>query len=168
MLKNTRRLAAASAVAIALTIGLAACEDALGDLGGLTASGDLTGSWEGKGTFQASGFNSPCQWNGKLVPPSVFLTITQDGEAITGGRFTLDIPVSDTEDLAPEDLASCPPFDGTLDIVSGTVSSSGVSILDEGGNTWSLTFTSDILGGTVDNPDPAVGIQGWGISLGRQ
>ena len=104
-----------------------------------------------------------------LSPGVVFgVTITQDGDAITSGQFRLDIPVSDTDDLAPEDLTPCLAFDGTLAIVSGTVSSSGVSILDEGGNTWSLSFTSDILSGTVDNPDPAVGIQGWGISLGRQ
>ena len=140
--------------------------------GGLTPAGDVSGTWEGSGTFQNNAANPACQWNGRLNPPAVVLALQQQGSTVAG-TITLNIPLADTVDLNPGDSFRCDqPLVGTGPVVDGVISSSSLTFKDSGGNFWQLSLTSDTLGGKVTNSTAPAGnglqTASPGISLSRK
>ncbi len=137
--------------------------------GGLTPQRDITGSWEGSGSFRDNAPNPGCQWNGKLVPPSVFMEITSIKDNTITGSVRIVIPQSDVVVLAADPVL-CTPFNASSSFV-GNISGVGFRFVDEGGNKWEMSFTSDDIIGVVKNdrfPEPGlITVPGTHISLGR-
>jgi len=128
----------------------------------LTPAGDLTGTWTGSGTFTDNNTNPGCTWGQSLYPPTITMVLTQSGTTVTG-TVTLDYPVG-TPNIGGWE---CSALQGTSAIINGTVGGSRFTFTDSGGNFWSLSFTTDTLGGTVSNSVPGVGLKSGRVSLTR-
>lgn len=135
---------------------------------------DLTGNWAGSITFTNNCPNPSCRYIGRMTPPSIAMTLTQNGNAVQG---TVDINFANFEIQELVQGQGCGTFaqlvqQGTVSqsaINNGVVSSSRFTFTDIGGNSWDLHFTSDLLQGTISNNDPGcMGIKSEKVSLSRQ
>ena len=124
----------------------------------LTPARDLTGTWVGSGTFTNDWRGWRCEYAGSMIPRSVVMGLGQAGTRVEGWV---------TVDVASQG-SGCPLLRKKYTIADGTVSATGLSFSDPAGHRWTLSFTTDLLQGTVtwngSSPNPrealAVGISG--------
>ena len=134
-------------------------------LDGLLASSNVTGTWEGSGTFTNNCVNPACRYIGTLNPPSVSLVLQQNGNTILG-TVTINIADSQVQTLiAGQD---CQGLSASGQIANGVISSSRLTFYDPGGNLWSLDVTSYGLQGIVTSDQiGCLGLAGE-VSLARK
>ena len=134
-------------------------------LEGLSDFGNLTGTWEGSGTFTNNCANPACRYAGSMNPPSVSLALQQNGNTVTG-TVTIDIPQAQVQTLiAGQD---CTALSATGQIIDGEITSSRLTFLDPGGNLWSLDVTSFGLQGVVTNNQPGCLCLAGQVTLSRK
>jgi len=134
-------------------------------LNGLSASGNLTGTWQGSCTFTNNCVNPACRYAGSMNPPSVSLVLQQNGNTVTG-TVTISIPQSQVQTLIAG--KGCQALSASGQIINGEISSSRLTFYDPGGNLWSLDVTSFGLQGIVTSDQiGCLGLAG-DVSLARK
>ena len=115
-------------------------------LDGLSASGNITGTWEGSGSFTNNCVNPACRYAGSMNPPSVSLVLQQNGNTVTG-TVTINIPQSQVQTLISGQ--DCSALSASGQIINSAISSSRFTFTDPGGNLWSLNIIGNGLQGVV-------------------
>lgn len=98
---------------------------------------DLTGRWVGSANLTNEWRDQRCVYNGSLS--SVEMWLQQTGSTASGG-VKISIP--------PTPGSRCPPL-AKMYTLAGSVSGAQFHFTDPAGNSWSLNFTTSLLGGRV-------------------
>lgn len=131
--------------------------------GTLPPARDLTGDWAGTATIQSNCANPNCIWPNTAT--HVNMHLVQTGNRVTG-TVTTNFPTVRPR-LNPR--LTCPSGQVTTQILNGVVSSSRLTFTDRGGNSWSLSFTGNTMGGTISNRAAGCNnIQSNNVALSRR